>query len=224
MRKYVCTVCGYVYDEAAGSLELGIDPGTRFEDLPDDWSCPICGADQDAFEAQAVSPAPATQSQTAQQGADESLSELSPAELSVLCSNLSKGCEKQYRLEEAGLFSQLADYFTTQSRPADSIDFEDLAEQLRHDIDDQYPKASAVAKETEDRGALRALVWSEKVSRIESSLLNRFSQQQDALLDQTNLYVCEICGFVFVGDDPPAICPICKVPSLKISQVAREVI
>jgi flavin reductase (DIM6/NTAB) family NADH-FMN oxidoreductase RutF/rubredoxin len=52
MDKYVCTVCGYVYDPAKGDPETGIAAGTTFEDLPDDWVCPICGAGKDAFEKQ----------------------------------------------------------------------------------------------------------------------------------------------------------------------------
>ena len=50
MDRYVCTVCGYVYDPDEGDPENGIEPGTRFEDLPDDWTCPVCGATQDEFE------------------------------------------------------------------------------------------------------------------------------------------------------------------------------
>lgn len=52
MSKYVCTVCGYVYDPAKGDPENGIAPGTAFEDLPDTWACPECGAGKDAFEKQ----------------------------------------------------------------------------------------------------------------------------------------------------------------------------
>ena len=50
MDRYVCTVCGYVYDPADGDPDNGIDPDTKFEDLPDDWTCPICGATKDQFE------------------------------------------------------------------------------------------------------------------------------------------------------------------------------
>lgn len=52
MKKYVCTVCGYVYDPAAGDPDNGVKPGTPFEKVPDDWSCPICGAPKDSFEAE----------------------------------------------------------------------------------------------------------------------------------------------------------------------------
>jgi rubredoxin len=50
MAKYICTVCGYVYDPEFGDPESGIEPGTPFEDLPDDYVCPECGAEKDAFE------------------------------------------------------------------------------------------------------------------------------------------------------------------------------
>ena len=49
MKKYECSVCGYVYDPADGDPENGISAGTAFEDLPDDWVCPICGASKDEF-------------------------------------------------------------------------------------------------------------------------------------------------------------------------------
>jgi len=53
MKKYVCTVCGYVYDEAEGDPDNGIKAGTKWEDLPEDWVCPVCGASKDEFEAEA---------------------------------------------------------------------------------------------------------------------------------------------------------------------------
>jgi rubredoxin len=52
MDKYVCTVCGYVYDPAAGDPDNGVEPGTKWEDVPEDWVCPLCGASKDAFEIQ----------------------------------------------------------------------------------------------------------------------------------------------------------------------------
>ena len=50
MKKYVCTVCGYVYDPKVGDLDGGIAPGTAFEDIPDTWVCPVCGVGKDDFE------------------------------------------------------------------------------------------------------------------------------------------------------------------------------
>ncbi|WP_084145904.1 rubredoxin [Anaerovorax odorimutans] len=52
MNKYVCSVCGYVYDEAEGIPSDGIEPGTKWEDLPEDWVCPLCGVGKDEFELQ----------------------------------------------------------------------------------------------------------------------------------------------------------------------------
>jgi rubredoxin len=50
MKKYVCIVCGYVYDPAEGDAEADIPAGTPFEELPDDWTCPLCGVGKDEFE------------------------------------------------------------------------------------------------------------------------------------------------------------------------------
>lgn len=49
MKKYVCDVCGWVYDEAVGDPDNNIPAGTKFEDLPDDFVCPLCGVDKDSF-------------------------------------------------------------------------------------------------------------------------------------------------------------------------------
>ena len=50
MKKYRCMICGYIYDPEMGCPESGIDPGTPFTELPDDWVCPICGTTKDQFE------------------------------------------------------------------------------------------------------------------------------------------------------------------------------
>ena len=47
--KYICDACGWEYDEALGDTELGIEPGTKFEDLPEDFECPLCGVGKDMF-------------------------------------------------------------------------------------------------------------------------------------------------------------------------------
>lgn len=50
MKKYVCIPCGWEYDPEVGDPDSGIEPGTAFEDIPDDWECPVCGASKDDFE------------------------------------------------------------------------------------------------------------------------------------------------------------------------------
>ena len=49
MKKYICDICGWEYDEELGSPENGIDPGTKFSELPDDFVCPICGVGKENF-------------------------------------------------------------------------------------------------------------------------------------------------------------------------------
>ena len=50
MKKYECMMCGWIYDEALGDPDEGIAPGTTWEDIPEDWSCPDCGASKEDFE------------------------------------------------------------------------------------------------------------------------------------------------------------------------------
>lgn len=50
MKTYMCTICGYIFDEAQGDPEHGIAPGTRWEDIPENWKCPECGAMKEDFE------------------------------------------------------------------------------------------------------------------------------------------------------------------------------
>lgn len=53
-RKFICIICGYIYDEELGDSEGGLQPGTRWEDVPEDWTCPDCGASKDDFELMTV--------------------------------------------------------------------------------------------------------------------------------------------------------------------------
>jgi len=52
MKKYICDVCGWIYEEALGDADLGITPGTKFEDLPEDFVCPLCGVGKIDFSAE----------------------------------------------------------------------------------------------------------------------------------------------------------------------------
>ena len=49
MQKYVCSVCGYVYDPAEGDMDHGVQPGTSWDKVPEDWVCPVCGVNKDQF-------------------------------------------------------------------------------------------------------------------------------------------------------------------------------
>ena len=50
--KYICQICGYEYDEAKGDPDSGVAPGTKWEDVPEDYVCPLCGAGKESFEAE----------------------------------------------------------------------------------------------------------------------------------------------------------------------------
>lgn len=222
MQKYVCSICGFVYDETAGYPQGDIAPGTKWENIPKDWVCPLCGATKNEFMLQ-TEPKTTTVITQSSEEEQESIRKLSFGELSALCSNLSKGCEKQYRTEEASLFLQLAEYYNQQSTTVTDAQLSELMMLIDQDLSGGFDKGNQKSLAAKDRGALRALTWSEKVTRILSSLLKRYENQKNSILDNTNIYVCEICGFVYIGDDVPDICPVCKVPSLKIAQIPKGV-
>ncbi len=142
-----------------------------------------------------------------------------PGELSALFSNLSKGCEKQYRMEMAGLYGELASYYAGVPGEESTTGFEGISARLQDDLDALFPPAREISTENSDRGALRALKWADKVSRIVKSQLGRFATKGSSFFRDTNIYVCEICGFLFVGDEPPEVCPVCKVPRIKMMPI-----
>ncbi len=220
MKKYVCTICGYIYDEAKGIPEAGIALGTKWNDLPEDWTCPLCGTAKSDFKEQAEGKEAAKGVMPAS-FEDEEARELNFAELSALCSNLAKGCEKQYLSREAELFWKLSDYYKQKGGMIAGQSFGVLLSKIQDDLEKDYVTANIIADEKPDRGAKRALVWSEKVTRMLNSLIARYEKEKDSMLENTNIYVCEICGFVYVGDTPPEICPVCKVPNKKITKVER---
>lgn len=219
MTKYVCSICGYIYDEAAGIPEADIAPGTKWEDLPEDWVCPLCGAAKSDFEKQGEPSAPVVKKTISVVESSRDMKEMSPLEISALCTNLARGCEKQYKAEEAALFNELAGFFKTVTAPTKEPSVDKLVELIEKDLAEGFPNANAVASNINDRGALRALVWSEKVTRILKSLLNRYQKEGDTMLQNTGVYVCTICGFVYIGDTLPDICPVCKVPNWKFEKV-----
>jgi len=219
LSKYICSVCGYIYDETKGIPEAGIAPGTAWEALPEDWVCPLCGAAKDEFSKQGESTATVEKKSISVIEASSDMKELSPLEISALCSNLARGCEKQYKFEEAAHFNDLAGYYKKASAPAKDPDMDQMIALIEKDLEEGFPNANAVASEAKDRGALRALVWSEKVTRILKSLMTRYQKEGDAMIENTGVYICAICGFVYIGDTPPDICPVCKVPNWKFEKI-----
>lgn len=211
MAKYICSICGYVYDEAIEK--------EKFEALPNDWTCPLCGANKNAFtlkneETKVI--------KVAFKEDDKKNGVYKNIEKSVICSNLAKGCEKQYLAKEAELFNRLSEYFYQYSEKDGLSDFAKLKENANNDIEGLYRIANKIADEIGDRGAKRALLWSEKVTKILISILERYQANEFSVLKNTKIFVCDICGFVYIGDNPPEVCPVCKVPRQKILEIGRE--
>ena len=206
--KYICQICGYVYDDAKEKVP--------FEELPDDWKCPLCGAAKSDFKPEANGDEKKVV--TAIEPMEEDLEKLSAGQLAALCSNLARGCEKQYKQEEADLFKQLADYFTAVVPAVNDASVEKLAKELQTDANN-YAAVRATADANADRGAARVCVWGEKVTRMLSSLVNRYLNEGEAMLKDTNIWVCTTCGFVYIGDTPPELCPVCKVPDWKFEKI-----
>lgn len=206
--KYICQICGYVYDDAKEKVP--------FEELPDDWKCPLCGAAKSDFKPEANGDEKKVV--TAIEPMEEDLEKLSAGQLAALCSNLARGCEKQYKQEEADLFKQLADYFTAVVPTVNDASVEKLAKELQTDANN-YAAVRATADANADRGAARVCVWGEKVTRMLSSLVNRYLNEGEAMLKDTNIWVCTTCGFVYIGDTPPELCPVCKVPDWKFEKI-----
>jgi len=209
--RYVCSICGYVYDEAK--------QGKPFAALPETWTCPLCGAAKSAFapEAAAKSAAPApTVAPPALAHGD--MQKLSPGALSILCSNLARGCEKQYKEEEAALFREIADWFAAAAPAAQETGVDALASRIGEDLA-AYPALNAAAVQAGDRGTQRICVWGEKVTAILKTLLERYRREGEAMLRDTDIWVCSVCGFAYVGKEPPQLCPVCKVPAWKFEKI-----
>ena len=206
--RYICRICGYVYDEAGESLP--------FDRLPDAWKCPLCGAAKQDFAPEST--AAPTGAKAAAVSAEAERKPLTAGQLAALLSNLARGCEKQYKPEEAKRFRELAAYFAAVTPPAADASVERLAALLRSDAE-AYAGVRATADAAPDRGAARVCVWGEKVTRMLSSLVDRYLREGEAMLADTNVWICTVCGFVWIGDEAPPLCPVCKVPEWKFEKI-----
>ncbi len=208
--RYICRICGYIYDEEKEKIP--------FEQLPGDWKCPLCGAEKTDFKPE-TSEAECGTVTVNTEAAD--LKKLSAGQLAAVCSNLARGCEKQYKEEEAGLFKELADYFTKITPAVEDATVETVAALLQKDADN-YSTVRAVADQNADRGAARICVWGEKVTRMLSSLVSRYLKEGEEMLAGTDIWICTVCGFVYIGEEPPELCPVCKVPPFKFEKIERR--
>ncbi len=155
---------------------------------------------------------------------DADVRQMSWTELAAVCTNLEKASTKQLRGEEAATFAKLAAFYEAKREAKDDATMQNLIALIDADLGAGYRAANEVAQADADRGSKRALLWGEKATKLLKSLLARYEKQGAKLTENTGVFVCEICGFVYVGDVPPEVCPICKVPSFKIHPVRKEAI
>jgi len=222
VQEFKCSICGYIYDESAGIPEKGIAPGTKWEGIPDDFKCLICKAPKSVFKRLEESVQNTASAVIATNATAPDLKELSPGEISAICSSLALGCEKQRLTAEMEAFNKLAGYFQAKTAVESGKTLDDAAKMLDDDLSNGFTAANNTAKADADRGALRSLVWSEKVSVMLKTQLDQFAKDGAAMLENTRIWVCDICGFIYIGDTPPDICPVCKVPKFKIIEVERR--
>lgn len=213
MKRYRCKICGHVYDESKEQV--------KFVDLPDDWKCPLCGAPKNLFEEikeeKSTNVTQMMEEEMNPTSFDEDLRTLSSLELSLICSNLARGCEKQYLEKERQLFQELATYYEEKDSSKEGT-LNDAKQIVGQDLK-QQEQAMNVADHHQDRGAKRVLTWAGKSTKIMNMILDNYEKKGIDYLKNTKIWVCDICGFVYIGDVPPTVCPICKVPNFKILEV-----
>ena len=213
MKKYRCQICGFIYDEAV--------EGVKFEDLPNDWKCPLCGASKEMFEEVVEEDTTLKKEEVNETEnnifQEEDLRELSNYEISYICSNLAKGCEKQYLEEDKKLFQELANYYLEKEATVEGT-LEDVTVCLQDDTKLIKEALSTLNKE-EERGTNRVLTWVSKTTMMLEGILASYQKEGLEYLKNKKIWVCDICGFVYIGDTPPKVCPVCKVPSIKILEV-----
>ena len=216
MRKFVCSICGYIYEEEKGIPEAGIVAGTWWEALPDDWVCPLCGADKSMFKELVAEPevkAPVA-------GAVVSETEaLQAMEKSIICSNLALSCEKQRMLSQAEAFQKLAQVFRQQAGSLPQADWQELAKLAKQATGELYPQAESLAKELGRRGSWRALSWTGRAALKLDILVQQQAAGKLSLAPEEDVFVCSICGYIHIGTEPPERCPVCNVPALKFVKV-----
>lgn len=142
---------------------------------------------------------------------------MSDTVLTAVFSNLAKASEKQQVVGAQELYTRLSGLVVESS--AVESDLGALRSDLAEDADARYAAIRDAAAAVGDRGALRAVKWGEKVTTAQRSLVDRYGSKGEALLEEKSIFVCEACGFVFLGDDAPPICPVCKAPSGRFSAV-----
>jgi rubrerythrin len=106
--------------------------------------------------------------------------------------------------------------------PVNDASVQKVAALLQEDVDN-YGSVRDVADAVADRGAARVCVWGEKVTRMLSSLVNRYINEGESMLADATIWICTVCGFVYIGENAPEQCPVCKVPAWKFEKIEGRI-
>ncbi len=142
-------------------------------------------------------------------------------QLAFVFSNLAKAAEKQDQSEISSQLGELSAYFSESIPLKKEVDKESLLASVVDDIENLYASVTTSGEEAKDRGALRCATWGKKVTSIHKSILARFEKMGDTLLEEKEVYVCDACGYIAIGVQVPAVCPICKAPSSRFVTIKK---
>ena len=209
--RYVCPICGYIYDEAI--------EGTPFDSLPDSWSCPLCGAPKLMFgpeeapqPAQDVQPAPALEEDDLQllpcRGLVRPVLQPGPGAARNNTKTRRPPCSARSQIT----LRRRRPPCPTRTRRCWPVC-------SRRTWNRVTRRSHAAARDHADRGTQRVCVWGEKVTQMLYALLGRYQREGEAFLEGTQVWVCSVCGFIYIGDAPPELCPVCKVPAWKFDKM-----
>lgn len=146
-------------------------------------------------------------------------------ERAPILSNLAKAAEKMQAPDLAVRLLNLSkscdltlDAVDREMSPASNT-WDSCAAQNQILLTRAYPSIESALETGPDRAVLRVDTWGKKVAAVQKSLLQRYIQKGDDLVRDKELFVCEACGFIFLGDAAPAICPICKAPASRFVKI-----
>ena len=137
--------------------------------------------------------------------------------LTAVFSNLAKAAERQQRVAVAERYGRLSALLAGGAEAGGTLAA--LRAEVAEDVEQCYPALQSAGTEVADHGVLRAVKWGEKVTTSQRALLDRYASKGEELLEGKQLFVCEACGFIFLGTEPPPVCPACKAPSSRFSAV-----
>ncbi len=223
MKKYKCTICGYIYDPAQGDPTQGIAPGTPFEALPTDWKCPKCKKGKDVFQAieePKSNPYAGTQTEKNLMAAFAGESEARNKYTYFASKAKKEGFE-----QIAALFLQTADNEKEHAK----LWFKELngigstAENLaaaaageNYEWTDMY---EGFARTAEAEGFKELAEKFRGVAAIEKhheeryrALLHNVEAQEVFAKSEVKVWECRNCGHIVVGTNAPDVCPVCNHP------------